>query len=142
MVSHLIVTGLPPAWGPPAASSQVALGPAPSAPEHGLDPDDPLVAPVLRSACVAYITQNVDLQVYIGIIIRQKSGNSPSSKIRQTEIGNWKSINDTRQELMRALAYGSGTDSCTNHARKELMRMLSVRISSLLVCSACASETK
>jgi hypothetical protein len=104
MVSHLIVTWLLPAWDPSAASSQVLLGLAPSAPDHGLDPHDPLVAPVLRSACVAYVMQNVDLQVYIGIIIRQKSGNSPSSKIRQTEIGNWKSTNDTRQELVLALS--------------------------------------
>jgi hypothetical protein len=79
MMSHLIATWQLPAWDPSAASSsQGPLGPslsAPSAPEHGLDPHDPLVAPELRSACVAYIRQNVDLQVYIGIIIRQKSGN-------------------------------------------------------------------
>jgi hypothetical protein len=68
MMSHLIAAWLLPAWDPSAASSQVLLGPAPSAPDHGLDPDDPLVAPVLRSACVAYITQNVDFQVYIRII--------------------------------------------------------------------------
>jgi hypothetical protein len=61
MVSHLIATWLLPAWDPSAASSQVPLEPAPS--DHGLDPHDPLVAPVLRSACVAYVTQNVDLQV-------------------------------------------------------------------------------
>jgi len=34
------------------------------------------------------------------------------------------------------------TDAHAEHARKELVRMLSVRISSLRVCSACASETK
>ena len=39
-------------------------------------------------------------------------------------------------------AYASETDACTEHARKELMRMLSIRISSLRVCSAYASENK
>ncbi len=39
-------------------------------------------------------------------------------------------------------AYASGTDVCTEHACKELMRMLSIRISSLRVCSAYASENK
>ena len=39
-------------------------------------------------------------------------------------------------------AYASGTDACTEHPRKGLVRMLSVRISSLHVCWACASETK
>jgi hypothetical protein len=68
ILSHLIATWLLPAWGPSAASFQVPLGPAPSAPDHGLDPHDPVVAPVPRSACVAYVIQNVDLLVYIVII--------------------------------------------------------------------------
>jgi hypothetical protein len=53
-------------------------------------------------------------------------------------------ITNLKKAFKSCWAYSSGTDACTEHACKELTRMLSICISSLVlrVCSACASETK
>ena len=47
-----------------------------------------------------------------------------------------------RSPFKTCWAYASGTDAYPEHTHQELMRMLSIRISSLRVCLVCASETK
>jgi hypothetical protein len=47
-----------------------------------------------------------------------------------------------RSPFKTSCAYASGTDTYPEHTSQELMCMLSIRISSLRVCSACASETE
>ena len=47
-----------------------------------------------------------------------------------------------RSPFKTCWAYASGTDAYPEHTHQELMHMLSIRISSLCVCSVCASETK
>ncbi len=103
---------------------------------------------------IKYLGVHLGPQNSLCICSMQSLQNILSKRIRdwcipwayESELMHLLSISVKIQNLKRAFkpcwAYMSGTDAWTQHAGKELMRMLSLCIRSLRVCSACASETK